>query len=169
MKDCSQASGVLVGTKVSVAVGAGVSVNTEVGKGVCVSVGIGVSVAVLVGRGVLLGVGVLGGVLRGFGALTVKSALLLFVSVAPFPFRSAAVVLLKVAVGPLPSKQLAAAPNPTRSMTVAPAGQLVPLVMSVFVLSKTTLPAVALMGIVPTALGVGSGVVPPVPCASWIK
>src|SRR5919199_3402542 len=37
--------------------------------------------------------------LRGFGAPTVKSALLLSVSTVPPPFRSAAVVLLSVAVG----------------------------------------------------------------------
>src|ERR671939_873608 len=38
-------------------------------------------------------------VLRGLGAPTVKSALLLSVSTLPLPFRSAAVVLLSVAVG----------------------------------------------------------------------
>ena len=47
---------------------------------------------------------------RGFGAPTVKSAALLFVSVAP-PFRRrAAVVLLGAGVGPLPSKQVAVLP-----------------------------------------------------------
>src|SRR4051812_24370395 len=42
--------------------------------------------------------------LRGFGAPAVKSSALLLVSTAPFPARSAAVVLLRVGAAPLPSK-----------------------------------------------------------------
>jgi hypothetical protein len=49
-------------------------------------------------------------VLRGFGPPTVKSAALLFVSSQPFLFLFAAVVLLSVPVGPLPSKQVAEDP-----------------------------------------------------------
>ena len=41
--------------------------------------------------------------LCGLGAPTVKSAALLSVSTLPFPFLRAAVVLLRTAVGPLPS------------------------------------------------------------------
>src|SRR5919202_5717153 len=48
---------------------------------------------------VLVTAGAWSPVLRGFGAPTVKSALLLSVSTVPPPFRSAAVVLLSVAVG----------------------------------------------------------------------
>jgi hypothetical protein len=44
--------------------------------------------------------------LRGFGAPVEKSALLSFVSVAPLPARSAAVVLVSAGVG-VPSAQLA--------------------------------------------------------------
>lgn len=53
--------------------------------------------------------------LRGLGATTEKSLVLLLVSVHPLVFLSAAVVLLNVAVGPLPSKQFAVLPNPTKS------------------------------------------------------
>ena len=45
-------------------------------------------------------------VLRGLGASTLKSVLLVSVSVQPFPLRRAAVVLLSAAVA-APSKQLA--------------------------------------------------------------
>src|SRR5919204_1048758 len=48
---------------------------------------------------VLETVGAASPLLRGFGAPAVKSALLLSVSTEPPPFRSAAVVLLSVAVG----------------------------------------------------------------------
>src|SRR5919204_1644960 len=48
---------------------------------------------------VLETVGAASPLLRGFGVPTVKSALLLSVSTEPPPFRSAAVVLLSVAVG----------------------------------------------------------------------
>src|SRR5512142_2973043 len=77
--------------------------------------------------------------LRGLGAPTVKSAALLLASTVPFPFRSAAVVLLKVAVGPLPSKQLVPVPKPTKSAMFA-VGH-VPVSVVVFVTSAT-LPAV---------------------------
>src|ERR687885_1532771 len=48
---------------------------------------------------VLETVGAWSPVLRGFGVPTLKSALLLSVSTVPPPFRSAAAVLLRVAVG----------------------------------------------------------------------
>src|SRR5919201_6903874 len=78
--------------------------------------------------------------LRGFGAPTLKSALLLSVSTLPPPFRSAAVVLLSVAVGSV-SEQFVPLPYPT--MSTAPSGQTVPLAMVVLLLIRTTLPAVA--------------------------
>src|ERR671935_237550 len=58
---------------------------------------------------VLETVGAWSPVLRGFGAPTLKSALLLSVSTVPPPFRSAAVVLLSVAVGSV-SEQFAPLP-----------------------------------------------------------
>ena len=75
-------------------------------------VSVSVEVAVLTTGGVSLGVGVaqtlkLEVVLRGFGAPTLKSASLLSVSVHPLPLRSEPTVLLNVAAGPLPSKQVA--------------------------------------------------------------
>ena len=48
--------------------------------------------------------------LRGFGDPTLKSVAWLSVSVQPWLFLSAAVVLLRVAVGPLPSKQFVPVP-----------------------------------------------------------
>ena len=53
------------------------------------------------------------------------------------------------------------------SPTVLPSGQL-PL-RTVALLTRATLPAVALMAIVPIASGVGSGVVPPEPAACCIR
>ncbi len=47
---------------------------------------------------------------RGIGTSTEKSAALFSVSVQPALMRRAAVVLLKVPVGPVPSKQLAVVP-----------------------------------------------------------
>ncbi len=48
-----------------------------------------------------------------------------------------------------------------------PVGQ--PPVSAVVVLTRATLPAVALIAMVPMASGVGRLVVPPVPWASWIR
>ena len=92
-----------------------------------------------------------------------KSVALLSVSVHPLDARSAAVVLLGAAVGPEPSKHVVL-PKPTKSMIVAPVGQLP--VSAVVLLTSATLPAVALMLIFPVASGVGRFVVPPVPAAS---
>src|SRR5919201_3346829 len=106
---------------------------------------------------VLETVGAWSPVLRGFGAPTVKSALLLSVSTLPPPFRSAAVVLLSVAVGSV-SEQFVPLPYPT--MSTAPSGQTVPLAMVVLLLIMTTLPAVADMLVGPIASGVGRFTVP---------
>src|SRR5258708_7363571 len=64
--------------------------------------------------------------LRGFGVLVRKSATLLSVSVQPLVFLKAALVLVNVGTAPLPSKQLAAFPKPTRSTTFAFGRQLEP-------------------------------------------
>ena len=106
--------------------------------------------------------------LRGFGAPTAKSAPLLLVSMLPSPPRSAAVVLLSVPVGALPSKQLAALPKPTKSTTFASAVGQAPVSAVVLRLSAT-LPAVPAMAMVPVASGVGRSTVPPAPCACWIR
>ena len=65
-----------------------------------------------VGVGVGVGVGALQSLsaeplLRGFGDGAVKSAPLSFVSEQPLLFRRAALVLLRTAIAPLPSKQMA--------------------------------------------------------------
>ena len=52
-----------------------------------------------------------------------KSVALLSVSVHPLDARNAAVVLLGAGVGPEPSKQVVL-PKPTKSIMVAPVGQL---------------------------------------------
>jgi len=125
---------VRVGVGVSVLVGVDVGVPVEVDVGVLVGVQDGVGVWVCVGVGVLVGVGagVFVGVevsvgvgpphgfrgdalLRGFGAPAVKSPALSSVSVQPPTARSAAVVSLKSAVGPEPSKLFAELPYPTKS------------------------------------------------------
>ncbi len=62
------------------------------------------------------------------------------------------------------SKQLAP-PKPTKSITEAGNGQPVP-VNAVVLFTSATLPAVALIAVLPVALGVGKLVVPPVPVAS---
>ena len=69
-----------------------------------------------------------------------------------------------VAVGD-PSEQFAAEPKPTKSTSV---GSLVghEPVSAVVLLTSATLPAVALIAIVPVASGVGSAVVPAAPAAS---
>lgn len=103
---------------------------------------------------------------RGFGVPALKSVALLSVSVHPFAARSTAVVLLGAGVEPVPSKQVVL-PKPTKSMMLAPVGQA-PL-SAVVLLTSATLPAAALILIVPVASGVGRFVVPPVPKASWTK
>src|SRR2546422_6327478 len=55
---------------------------------------------------------------RGPGEPAKKSFALLFVSVQPLFFLITAVVLFKVGVGPLPSKQFAVLPKPTKSTTL---------------------------------------------------
>ena len=57
------------------------------------------------------------------------------------------------ASGPLPSKQFAAVPKPTKSKIVAPAGQLP--ASAVVVLTSATFPAAAAIAIVPRASAVG--------------
>jgi hypothetical protein len=89
------------------------------------------------------------------------------VSVAPSPLRSAAVVLDNVGAGAVPSKSLAE-PYPTKSRTPAATWQDVQ-VSAVWLVTRATLPELADMKIVPVASGVGSGVVPPAPCASWTR
>ena len=74
-------------------------------------------------------------------------------------------VLVSVGAG-LPSEAFAA-PYPTKSRVIPGAG-LVP-VAGVVVVASSTLPEVALMAMLPLASGVGSGVVPPAPCASWTR
>jgi hypothetical protein len=101
--------------------------------------------------------------LRGLGAPVVKSARLLSVSWRPSILRSAAVVLLRVGVGAFPSAQFVVVPKPTKSSTAPPSGQAV--ASASVARTSATFPAVALIGIVPVASGVGSGVVPPAPCA----
>ena len=91
-----------------VGVGEGVGVGLEIGVGVGVGVGIGVGVDVGVG----VGVGALQSLnaeplLRGSGDGDLKSAPLSFVSVQPLLFLSAALVLLRTGVAPLPSKHIA--------------------------------------------------------------
>src|SRR3989442_2275027 len=62
--------------------------------------------------------------LRGPGTLVRKSAVLLLVSVQPLFFLNPALVLVNVGTAPLPSKQFAAFPKPTRSTTFAFGRQL---------------------------------------------
>ena len=106
-------------------------------------------------------------VFRGFGVPAAKSVELLFASVQPKPARSTAAVLEGAGVGDV-SEQLAAAPKPTKSCTLAANGQPEPL-RSVVVLTSAILPAVALIEMVPVASGVGRFTVPPAPCASCTR
>jgi len=109
-------------------------------------------------------------VLRGLGAPAAKSVELLSVSVAPSATRSTAVVFDGAGVGPVPSKQFAVAPKPAKSTSDGvPAVTGHPIVSAVVVERSATLPAVPLIAIVPVASGVGSGVVPPAPCASCTR
>ena len=141
------------------------------GVGVSVGVGVAVGVAVGVGVGVTVGVVILHGfnaeaVLRGFGAATVKSVLLLSVSVQPFPALKSPVVLPGAGAGALPSKPLAVVPKPIKSTIPAPVPVVTVPVRAVVLLTSATLPAVALMAMVPVAFAAGRSVVPPVPADS---
>src|SRR5882672_11136998 len=109
---------------------------------------------------------------RGLGAPVAKSARLLSVSVQPLLVRKPAVVLLSVGAA-APSKKLAF-PYPTKSMILASsaAGQGVepPLQASpVVVLTNATLPAPALMVMVPVTSGVGNATPIAPPDASFIR
>ena len=108
-------------------------------------------------------------VFLGFGNAAAKSAALLLLSVQPFAHRKTAFVFDGAGVGPLPSKQFAVVPKPTKSTSVTPEGQLVPDTIKTFVFSNATFPAVPLIAIVPDASGVGRGVVPAAPAPSCIK
>jgi hypothetical protein len=102
-------------------------------------------------------------VLLGVGGLAVvKSLALSPVSRQPASSRTADTGFDNVAAGPLPSKQLAVPPNPTRS-TVSPAGQ--PPDSGVVESTSASLPLVADIAIVPVASGAGSGWLPPAPGA----
>src|SRR5262249_15957528 len=107
-------------------------------------------------------------VLRGLGVPVTKSVLLLSLSVQPAFVRIAAVLLLRLGVGPVPSKQLVPVPYPTISTTVGPEGQFVPLVIKVFTFSKATLPATEAIEIVPVTSGFGR-LPPVVPIDSLIR
>ena len=102
-------------------------------------------------------------VLRGLTVPAEKSSGLLSASVQPAAARETEVVLPGAGVGPLPSKQFAVAPKPTKSTRLPPVGHAP--VSGVTVLERATLPAVPLMAVVPVASGAGRLVVPPVPAA----
>ena len=105
--------------------------------------------------------------LRGLGVPDVKSAELLSVSVQPPSARWTAFVF-EGAGAAAPSEQVVPDPKPTKSTTVAPNGQPLPD-MAVVVLTTATLPAVALMLMLPVASGVGRLFVPPDPAASCTR
>src|SRR5689334_22539338 len=102
-------------------------------------------------------------VLRGFGVPLLKSSELSSVSVHPSLALKTAVVLLGAGVGPEPSKQLAVPPKPTKSMMDGSDGQA--SVRALVVLTNATLPAVALIAMVPVTSGTRL-TVPPAPAAS---
>src|SRR2546423_5611507 len=102
---------------------------------------------------------------RGFGAVTVKSAALSSVSVAPAPLRRAAVVLDRFGVGAV-SDEDAVDPYPMKSLTPAAVPQPVEQVSAVAFVTRATFPAVADRAVVPLASGVGRGAPPPAPAAS---
>ena len=109
-------------------------------------------------------------VFRGFGAPVEKSALLLSVSVHPFPARNAAVVLVRVGVGPAPSNASAPDPKPTKSLMAADVQLFdAPHVNAVVFVTRATFPDVAAIGMFPVASGVGKLEVPPEPAASCTK
>src|SRR5262249_50907639 len=113
-------------------------------------------------------------VLRGAGAPTVKSELLLLLSVQPPFLRSAAVVLLRIGVA-APSKK--SAPSyPTRSRISAGCvplqGFVPPLQPRVTAVeTKATFPPVAdiAIGVASTRSAVGSGAPVPAPAPSWTR
>src|SRR5206468_3268026 len=99
--------------------------------------------------------------LSGLGNPVAKSALLFWVSV-PTGKRCIEVVLDGAAAGPVPSKQVAAVPYPTRSSKPAPQ---VP-VNEMVEFTRAIVPDVADSKIVPITSGAGRFAVPPVPAAS---
>src|SRR5437870_2768708 len=88
---------------------------------------------------------------RGIGPMMTKSLALILVSMHPFPLRTAAVVLLRVAV----DEGQFVAPYATRSTVRPPIGHAP--ARAVVVATSATLAAVPLMPIVPTASAAGSG------------
>ena len=112
-----------------------------------------------VGEGVGVGVGVASqsevgdAVLRGLVGPAAKSAALSSVSAQPSSFLCVDVVLLFEGAGPAPSKHAAAEPYPTKSATAFPPGQAP--VSASDVLTRATLPAVALIEMFPDASGGG--------------
>lgn len=88
----------------------------------------------------------------GFGVAVEKFVELLLESVHPFAALKTAKVAEGAAVGPVPSKQFAVVPKPTKSIT--PDVGHAP-VNAVVLETKATLPAVADIAIVPVASGVG--------------
>src|SRR5262249_53829313 len=101
---------------------------------------------------------------RGLGGFAVKSAELLSTSLQPKCVLKAASVLPRSGAGPLPSKQEAEPPYPTKSMMFEPVGQL-PLRATVL-FTNATLADVAPIAMVPTASGAGRSTVPPAPAPS---
>src|SRR3954454_6495878 len=77
--------------------------------------------------------------LRGVGVSTRKSAALLSVSWQPPLRRRAAVVLVRSPVGPAPSKLLAAAPYPTKSLILGFGKQFALHVSRVLLVTSATL------------------------------
>src|SRR6188768_3388346 len=98
---------------------------------------------------------------RGFGEPVERSIPLSFVSKQPPRFRSAAVVLVSCGAAPAPSKHVAV-PYPTRSTSIAPAGQ--PANAVALELSATR-PDEADIAVEPVASGVGPSMVPAAPAA----
>ena len=105
--------------------------------------------------------------MRGLGAPVAKSAELLSVSVQPPSARWTALVFEGAWAAEV-SEHVVPEPKPTKSKTVAPNGQPLPE-RAVVVLTRATLPAVALMLMLPVASGVGRLVVPPDPAASCTR
>lgn len=95
--------------------------------------------------------------MRGLGGAAAKSAELLPVSLHPSPFLTAAVFVPGAGAGAV-SEQFADEPYPTRSTMFVPEGHEPE--SAVVVLTRVTLPAVALRLIEPVASGVGSELTP---------
>jgi hypothetical protein len=141
-----------------------VGVSLAVSTAVSVPVAVCVAVGVLVGGEHRFGTDAL---LRGFGAPVVKSAVFPSVSVQPASLLSTAVVLLGAGAGPLPSKQLALLPYPTRSIRLALAGHAPLSATELF--SRATFPAVLLILMLPMLSGDGKSAEPPPPTASCTR